>query len=110
MCITYWSSDVCSSDLDADGPVGANGQTYLDAAQLQVTNCGSLDRANRLLDVVDDSYHLFIEIVDRLRRRCEVRHDRAEHAIFASYLRSEARRVGNESVSPCRSGVAADTS
>src|SRR3546814_3407305 len=86
MCITYWSSDVCSSDLDADGPVGANGQTYLDAAQLQVTNCGSLDRANRLLDVVDDSYHLFIEIVDRLRRRCEVRHDRAEHALFDSSL------------------------
>src|SRR3546814_16983964 len=103
MRISDWSSDVCSSDLEADA-ADTGERTFIDledqvdAVLLELDNL-RLDRCGKaagppvdLLDALGIGLHLGAGIdLPWLQLQ------------FAAQLRSEERRVGKECVSTCRS-------
>src|SRR3546814_11037429 len=92
MRISDWSSDVCSSDLDAD-PVRVN--RVLTGAAAHRANC-ALDIGPRILERVGRP----------LLAEQAIAHDECRDAAIgkpaADIVRSEERRVGKECVSTCR--------
>src|SRR3546814_16761565 len=97
MRISDWSSDVCSSDLrsaNAERIVGAKRDFY-DRICSGARNPIAFDLLNKLT-----------LLTSPLRRRSVVRPERQRQSIAEIdeiVERTEARRVGNESVSTCRS-------
>src|SRR3546814_10501189 len=88
MRISYWSSDVCSSDLSAItrivfGPDGA----VLDVGRAQRTVTGQMRRA-----VIARDQHCVYPGCDQPPSRCEVHH---------AVRRTDERRVGKDSVRTC---------
>src|SRR3546814_17549894 len=91
MRISDWSSDVCSSDLGECGfgrfqnvgDVGGELGEHRNVHRLAYPACGALDKLRNLAD-----------------RRA---HAALAHAVRATQVRSEERRVGKECVSTCRS-------
>src|SRR3546814_15814538 len=98
MRISDWSSDVCSSDLDAvDDRFGAVAAVLAEGdfpqqevAELVDAEC--FHEIERIDDVADRFRHLLAAVEEEAM---------AEH-LFRQ--RSEERRVGKECVSPCRYG------
>src|SRR3546814_20399339 len=94
MRISDWSSDVCSSDLEA-----------LQALEVPSQTIGHRQRHHS-----QQARHLQIALVMKLPTRCLI--DRLAVAFIAVALvvwrhahhRSEERRVGKECVGTCRSG------
>src|SRR3546814_8356336 len=80
--ISDWSSDVCSSDLDAGGEVADRARAG--AHQVDLDAQAVAEHAARITDAA--------AAVDRIADGDGV-----------DYLRSEERRVGKECVSTCRS-------
>src|SRR3546814_15986614 len=102
MRISDWSSDVCSSDLERDPQLAHALLRHLDVAVAR-------DRP-ALVDALDGDADLAVELgADRLDRgdqrlRCGDAHRGGRHRHpDAVAWRSEARRVGKEGVSTCRS-------
>src|SRR3546814_12889089 len=92
MCISDWSSDVCSSDLGADGRAASA--------------AGDGPARVRIVGTVDQSSHAEAERADL--RPAEYGSERVEAHVEhgapnAAPVRSEERRVGKECVSTCRS-------
>src|SRR3546814_20060704 len=93
MRISDWSSDVCSSDVEApslpseekNGPSTSSGQT--EHGKSVLASPAVRARARDL--GVDLS-------------QVQAEGDRVRHADLDAYLRSEERRVGKECVSTCR--------
>src|SRR3546814_2419420 len=81
MRISDWSSDVCSSDLDAEVDVGAVGQFLRGAARHFIAIPGHYLPSWRMV-------------------RCSMRFS---GVALTTMRRSEERRVGKECVSTCRS-------
>src|SRR3546814_15524961 len=94
MRISDWSSDVCSSDLEAVEPV-ATVDVELDI--LPVDQKGRSRQRERLVEKLKLRAHLIIP--ERVRAEAGAHVDRAGRPA----RRSEERRVGNECVSTCRS-------
>src|SRR3546814_12179154 len=85
MRISDWSSDVCSSDLDAECTLAVGGQGF---------------------GIENDGVHRGGRRLDRRRRRAqlEVPQDQRIRKTRRRFLsRSEERRVGNDCVSTCSS-------
>src|SRR3546814_20889173 len=107
MRISDWSSDVCSSDLrdlaEIEGglddlqPAGGIGAAQLDdlAAHPGGEDGAQLARQQEAEGSAD------LRIVDKVRLRFRRRHFAL--SLAAAQHRSEARRVGKECVSTCRS-------
>src|SRR3546814_18473075 len=102
MRISYWSSDVCSSDLEAGkvrGPLHGIPMLLKDNidATPMVNSAGSLALAEHRPE--DDAF-----LVQRLREAGAVILGKTN---LSEWARSAERRVGNECVSTCRSRWAA---
>src|SRR3546814_14433616 len=103
MRISYWSSDVCSSDLfalgeEADAVLAAAGNTSsLERGVIDGRLRVELLRVDQLLDhaQIDDREVLAEDVVEAALRDAHVERHLA--------ARSEERRVGKECVSTCRS-------
>src|SRR3546814_17250781 len=91
MRIRDWSSDVCSSDLEAGGVLGAGG-----GALEFVEPVDLLMRARRHEGLAENL------AVDR-GILAPAMGDERDHRFAPRRFRSEARRVGKECVSTCRS-------
>src|SRR3546814_17440151 len=91
MRISYWSSDVCSSDLESDGSLPALRERafaiYLLTRQQQVTS----------------------NAIAAVRERLDAQYPKQWQSASVA-ARSEARRVGKECVRKCRSRWSTDSS
>src|SRR3546814_19254209 len=87
MRISYWSSDVCSSDL----PVYGEGQV-----RLKLQGCGRAERGDAQASRTGERKAQALVVIARLQRQGE------RHAAGLA-TRSEERRVGKEGVRTCRS-------
>src|SRR3546814_16691768 len=97
MRISDWSSDVCSSDLGALPRHGGREDTV--AGARGGTLRGRVDRRQLVVGVYTDGRRIeYLSTTGRMRRRTG--NGTAE---IESRWRSEARRVGKECVSGCRS-------
>src|SRR3546814_14950341 len=100
MRISDWSSDVCSSDLNA-GLAGAGGKATADFIVIDVPLPAFVNAfgARRFdpgaLTILDD---LQLHIVDH----AGYGYDHSPHVARRRHLRSDERRVGKEVVSPIR--------
>src|SRR3546814_14574681 len=98
MRISDWSSDVCSSDLHAPGPLDKT-------AIVQVPQGAALGKAAALLEkagVLRDA-GIFRRLSRYLGSPDPIRAGEFKIPAHASAARSEERRVGKECVSTCRS-------
>src|SRR3546814_12326952 len=93
MRISDWSSDVCSSDLNGD----VGGMLRQIGLQLPVSVIGMVGIVTFVQALVRLTDALSSGVLDRFG------HSVAEFSTVISSLRSEARRVGKECVSTCRS-------
>src|SRR3546814_13512756 len=96
MRISDWSSDVCSSDLDAQGAISLDEAWKIWAADCEPHLCPSL---------FDDALVAYRSTLQRAIAAAEhkpivIAADSREEALT---FRSEERRVGKECVSTCRS-------
>src|SRR3546814_14746741 len=89
MRISDWSSDVCSSDLDA-----ALSTYLLESVRAAYGLSGAVEEDHRQLAVLEDDTNQTVVMVDRLLT--ELSDD-----IRRQSARSEERRVGKECVSTC---------
>src|SRR3546814_11404835 len=101
MRISDWSSDVCSSDLLGQARLGIShggGVIAVDIAEVAL----AVDQRIALGEILGEPDH---GVIDRLVAMGVVFTDHvADHAgAFLVTRRSEARRVGKEWVSTCRS-------
>src|SRR3546814_4246991 len=108
--IRDWSSDVCSSDLYAEDEVRRIAHVGFRAAQGRKKRLCSVDKANVL-----ETSQLWREVVIEVSAEypdVELSHMYVDNAAmqlvrnpgqFDVVVRSEARRVGQECVSTCRS-------
>src|SRR3546814_16622118 len=108
MRISYWSSDVCSSDLTvstADEKYGLSWYGKRQARQIALTpSTGTLlPRPDESVEW-DGTRNLLIE-GDNLEvlKLLQKSYNRKIKEIYIDPPRTEERRLGNEFVSPCRS-------
>src|SRR3546814_13898864 len=102
MRISYWSSDVCSSDLANESLKVKTFDEFIVAAK---ANPDGIDYAS---SGIGASHHLSME---RLQQETGIKLHHivykggapALQAVLAGEVRSEERRVGKECVSTCRS-------
>src|SRR3546814_12425924 len=103
MRISYWSSDVCSSDLF--------GQYGLDGVSLrQIVSTAGQANASAIhhhfgskTGLIQGIYELRAPVVEAARQAQIDMMDRGDRHSFDDVLRSEERRVGKECVGTCRS-------
>src|SRR3546814_12920288 len=95
MCISDWSSDVCSSDLKFLATFGWRGPMEMDLASPRYADAPQLALRQMSLMAIDDKD---FDPEAAHRRNIEER-ERA----YAQLMRSEERRGGKECVSTCRS-------
>src|SRR3546814_10454857 len=117
MCMSDWSSDVCSSDLEAQRPEGA-ARLKSDLAGDGIPGADLVIEA--IIEQAEAKRELYAAVEPRLKPEAllttnsssipldELREHIARPAQFAGLhyfnpVRSEERRVGKECVSTCRS-------
>src|SRR3546814_15403126 len=93
MRISDWSSDVCSSDLDAPSDLPAESVMHL-----EVDEQGSAEVRERIAATLAHVLREVRETVADWRPMCDKVND-----LVQVLKRSEERRVGKECVSTCRS-------
>src|SRR3546814_15035611 len=101
MRISDWSSDVCSSDLQLADAFGTRSSAVISLFMSQLESlCGRgiWDEAAHQWRMQESEMSAILALVNAFRPKNE-----PEAMLAAKKVRSEARRVGKECVSKCRS-------